>query len=60
MKAALSASAKKAAQMPKRHAAANAEAQALLKKQKEEVEFGAKVLRHIAKSESRETTPPAK
>ncbi|NLY00038.1 MAG: hypothetical protein GXY83_28400 [Rhodopirellula sp.] len=38
----------------------NAEAQALLTKQKEEVEFGEKVLRHIAKEEGGETTPPAK
>ena len=37
-------------------ATGNAEAQALLKKQKEEVEFGEKVLRHIAKEEGGETT----
>lgn len=41
-------------------ATANAEAQAILEKQKEEVEFGEKVLRHIAKGESGKTAPPAK
>lgn len=41
-------------------ATGNAEAQALLKKQKEKVEFGEKVLRHIAKHEGGETTPAEK
>lgn len=41
-------------------ATTNAEAQALLENQKKEVEFGEKVLRHIAKGEGGETKPPPK
>jgi uncharacterized protein (TIGR02284 family) len=38
----------------------NPEAQALVKKQREEADFGEKVLRHIAKDGGGSTTPPAK